>query len=115
MTAIRSPEASFRCHDGNDRVKEASGLIDYISEPLVMSVGEITLEWRGLNSIDGQNGHYRGVAAKGLFIQADYTTACFLDRSRGVGHKSFGVLQASFIRMKALGTGLGFPRTTARS
>ena len=115
MAAVRSPEASFWCHDGNDRVKETSGLVDYISEPLVVSVGEITLEWCGLNSLDGKDGHYRGVAAKRFLIQADYTTACFLDRSRGLGHKSLGALQASFFRMKAFGTGLGFPRTTAGS
>jgi hypothetical protein len=52
MPAIRSPEASLRCDHCDDRIEKTPGFVDDIREPLVMSIGEISLERGGFYGID---------------------------------------------------------------
>jgi hypothetical protein len=47
MPAIRSPEASLWCDYSDDRVEKTPSLVDNVSEPFVVSVGEISLERGG--------------------------------------------------------------------
>jgi hypothetical protein len=58
----------FFGYDSNDRVEKTAGLVDDVSQALVVGVGEIALERRGLNCIDGQNREQYWVPGKWVFI-----------------------------------------------
>ena len=55
MPAIRSPEASLRCDHRDDGVEKTPGFVDNVSEPFVVSIGEISLEGRGLDGVNRKN------------------------------------------------------------
>ena len=55
MSTIRSPEPGSWSEDSNNRVEKTACLIDDVSESFVMSVGEISLEGSGFDSIDWQD------------------------------------------------------------
>jgi hypothetical protein len=80
MAAIRSPESIVGRSDGDDRIKETSGLVDHIREPLVMGVRQISLKRSWFDSADRQNRKQQRMSAKRLSVGSNNTTTSFFDR-----------------------------------
>jgi hypothetical protein len=57
MSAVGRPEASPWGGNGNNGIKETASLVDHIRKPFVMSVRQISLEGRGLDGVNRQDGN----------------------------------------------------------
>jgi hypothetical protein len=68
MPAIGSPEAALWRHDGNDRVEKTAGFVDYVSQTLVVSVGQVALERCRFNRIDRENRKQYWMTAERFFV-----------------------------------------------
>src|SRR6202030_3851477 len=111
MPAIRSPEASLRCHDRDDRVEKTPGFVDDIREPFVMSIGQISLERGGLDGIDRQNRKQERMSAERVLVRSHNTAGGFCDCLRSFRRSSCRLLDPAFCRAEALRPGFGFART----
>ena len=68
--------------DGDDRIEEAAGLGDDVGEALVVRLGEIALERRRLDLVDGEDGEDERVAAERVVVGADDRAAFAVDALR---------------------------------
>src|ERR1700733_9548900 len=114
MPAIRSPEAFLWCNHGDDRIEKTPGFIDDVGEPLVVSIGEISLERCGLDGIDRQNRKQHRMPAERLLVQSHQAAAGFLDRLRYLRCKARRLIQPTFGRAQTPRSGFGLARTPPR-
>ena len=111
MPAIRSPEAFLRRDDSDDRVEKTPCFVDNVSEPFVVSIGEISLERGGLDGIDRQNRKQDRVPAERFLVRSHNAAAGFLDRLRNLRGSSCRLIEPAFCWAEAFRTGFGFART----
>jgi hypothetical protein len=89
MAAIGGPEAFARgCDNRDDRVEKAPSLTNNVGEPLVVSVGKITLKRRRLDLVDGENREQQRMTSEWFLVQAHHTAPGLLDGFRGVRSRS---------------------------
>lgn len=98
-------------HDGNDRIQETAGLVDNVSQALVVSVGKIALERRCFNRIDGQNRKQDRMTTERFFIPADDAAAGFLDCFCRLRGSSCRFLQLTLCWAEAFGARLSLAGT----
>src|SRR5579871_1451333 len=110
MPAIRSPEASLWCHDSDDRVEKTPSFIDDVSEPFVMSIGEIPLEWGGLDGIDRQDAQQHRMTGEWFPVRSHNAAASFLDRLPHLRCSPSELIQSAFGRAQTLRSRFGFAR-----
>jgi len=110
MPAIRSPETSLRCDHSDNRVEKTPGFIDDISEPFVMSIGEIPLERGGLDGIDRQNREQDKVPAERVLVRSHHAAAGLLDRLRHLRGSSRRLIQPAFGWAQTLRSGFRLAR-----
>jgi hypothetical protein len=63
MASVGSPKAVPRRHYHNDWVEKSSSLIDDVSQPFVMGIGQVALKGSWLDGINRQNRNENGMAA----------------------------------------------------
>ena len=68
MQAVGSPEAAVRRRNGDHRIEETSDFLDHSGQPLVVGLGKIALERRGLNAVDGKHGYKQRMPAERVAI-----------------------------------------------
>jgi hypothetical protein len=83
MPAVGGPEATARRHNCDDRVEKTPSLTDHISQPFVVSVGEIALKRSGLDLVDGKNREQGLMTAQRVLIEAHHAAPSLLDSLRG--------------------------------
>src|ERR1700739_250520 len=111
MSPIGGPEASLRCDHCNNRIEKTPGFIDNVSEPFVMSVGEISLERGGFDGIDGQNRKQERMTAERVLVRSHNPAAGFLDRLRHLRGSARRLIQPAFSGAQTLRAGFGFARS----
>ena len=79
MPAIGSPETSLRSDHCDDGIEKTPGFVDNVREPFVMSIGEISLERGGLDSIDWQGAQQYRMTGKRFLVRSNNATAGFRD------------------------------------
>jgi hypothetical protein len=89
MPAVGCPETSIGGHDSDDGIEKTPSLTNNVSQSFVMSVGEIALERRWLDLVDGENGKQGLMTAKWLLIEAHHAPSSLLDSVRCFGGRSF--------------------------
>ena len=97
--------------DSNNRIEKPASFVDDIGQPLVMSVREISLEWRRLDGIDRQNRKQYRMPAKRFLVRADHTAAHFLNRFYGFRSCRRCLIEPAFSGCQAFRAGFGFART----
>src|SRR5438876_269039 len=112
MTAIGSPESLSGRNNRNHWIEIAPCLRDHISQALVMGIGEITLERRGLDRINRQNCKQYGMTTEGFLVAGDEMTTYLLDHCRGISSGSVEFVEDGFARRQAFGAGLRLSRAT---
>src|SRR5579871_2675159 len=115
MTAIRSPEtgAAGRGHRDNG-IQKTARLIDHISQPFVMSVGEVSLERRRLNRLNRQNGKQHRMAGERLLVQSHIAPADFFYQFGNLTRGSFRGIQATLACCKTFRPRFRLTRPSSR-
>src|SRR5580692_9610337 len=96
MPAIRSPETFLRCDHSDDRIEKTAGFVDNVSEPFVVSIGEVSLERGGFDSIDRQNRKQEWMSAERLLVQSHNAAASSLDCLRHLRCSPCRLIQPAF-------------------
>jgi len=111
MPAIGGPEASLRCDYCNNRVEKTPGFVDNVSEPFVVSIGEIPLERGWFDGINRQNRKRERMSAERILVRSHNVAAGFLDRLRHLRGSARRLIQPAFSRAQTFRAGFGFART----
>jgi hypothetical protein len=111
MPAVGSPEPDPRGENCDDRIEKTPCLIDDISQPFVVSVGEISLEGRWFDRIDRQDAQQYRMTGKRFLVRSNNAAAGFGDCFCGFGCSSCRLLESAFGWAEALRPGFGFART----
>src|ERR1700756_4318217 len=110
MPAVGSPESEPRGENCDDRVEETPRLVDDISEPLVVGVGEISLEGRWFDGIDREDAQQYRMTGERFLVRSNNAAAGFGDSFCGFGCSSCRLLESAFRRAEALRPRFGFAR-----
>src|SRR5262249_22631120 len=96
----------------DDRVEKTPSLVDDVGEPFVVSIGEISLERRGLNGIDRQDGQQYRMTGQRVLIRTNNAAAGVRDCFCSFGGGSRRLLEPAFSGAETLCPGLGLARAT---
>src|SRR3954465_14684417 len=82
MVSVRRPVHPFCRRHGDDRIQVAAKLVDGVAHLADVRFGEIALERRGLDAVDGQRGEELPVRAERAAMGGEYGAAVVLDGLR---------------------------------
>src|SRR5262249_46504499 len=102
MAAIGRPKPACGGYNGDNRVEKSSRLVDNVSQPLVVSIGEVSLEGGGFNRTDRQHGQQHRMSRKRLLVHSNDAAICFGDCLSNFGSNTCRLLQSTFCRGETL-------------
>jgi hypothetical protein len=110
MPTVGSPEPAPWGENCDNRVEKTPCLIDDISQPFVVSVGEISLEGRWFDDIDRQDAQQYRMTGERFLVRSNNAAAGFGDCFCSLGRSSCRLLESAFRWAEALRARFGFAR-----
>ena len=102
MPTVGSPEPAPWGENCDNRVEKTPCLIDDISQPFVVSVGEISLEGRWFDDIDRQGAQQYRMTGERFLVRSNNAAAGFGDCFCSLGRSSCRLLESAFRWAEAL-------------